>query len=127
MDRFLLVFVGSGAGGVTRYLVGLWAGRHMGTTFPYGTLIVNLVGCFLLSLVMHVALGLASFPVNLRLALTTGFMGGLTTYSTFNYETAKLLEDGAARTAIANLGITVVGCLIAGTLGLVLGRRLVGA
>ncbi len=127
MDRVLLVFVGSGAGGVTRYLVGLWAGRHLGTTFPYGTLIVNLAGCFLLSLVMHVALGLASFPVNLRVALTTGFMGGLTTYSTFNYETAKLLEDGATRSAIANLGLTVVGCLVAGTLGLVLGRRLVGA
>lgn len=127
MERFLLVCLGSAAGGGVRYLVGLWAGRHLGTAFPYGTLIVNLVGCFLISLVMHVALGVASFPVNLRLALTTGFLGGLTTYSAFNYETSKLLEDGATRIAIANLGITVVGCFLAGVLGLLLGRRLIGA
>jgi len=127
MERFLFVCLGSAAGGGTRYLVGVWAGRHLSTTFPYGTLIVNLAGCFLLSLIMHVALGLVSFPVNLRFALTTGFMGALTTYSTFNYETSKLLEDGATRTAIANLGITVVGCFLAGALGLLLGRRLVGA
>lgn len=62
---------------------------------------------------MHVALGLATFPVNLRLALTTGFLGGLTTYSAFNYETAKLVEAGAARTAMANVGITLSGCFVA--------------
>lgn len=126
MERFLLVCLGSAAGGGTRYVIGLWAGRHLGTTFPYGTLIVNLAGCFLLSLVMHVALTVTTFPVNLRFALTTGFMGGLTTYSTFNYETSKLFGDGAMRTAIANLGITVVGCLVAGALGLILARRLIG-
>lgn len=127
MERFLLVCLGGAAGSGTRYLVGLWAGRHLTSTFPYGTLIVNVVGCFLLSVVMHVALGVATFPVNLRFALATGFIGGLTTYSTFNYETSKLLEEGATRTAIANLGITVVGCFLAGVLGLLLGRRLVGA
>lgn len=127
MERFLLVCLGSAAGGGTRYLVALWAGRRLGTTFPYGTLIVNLAGCFLLGLVMHVALSVASFPANLRFALTTGFMGGLTTYSTFNYETSKLFEDGATRTALVNLGVTVAGCFVAGVLGIFLARRLVGA
>src|SRR4051812_1904247 len=87
MVRFLLVCLGGAAGTGVRYLIGLWAGQRLGAGFPYATLIVNLAGCFLLSLVMHVALATASFPVNLRFALTTGFMGGLTTYSTFNYET----------------------------------------
>lgn len=127
MLRFLLVCLGGAAGTGTRYLVGLWLGQRLGTTFPYATLVVNLAGCFLLSLVMHLALGMASFPVNLRFALTTGFMGGLTTYSTFNYETTRLLEDGATRTAVVNLGLTVLGCFAAGLLGLLLGRRLLGA
>jgi CrcB protein len=126
MQRFLLVCLGGAAGTGVRYLVGLWIGR-VTTTFPYATLLVNVAGCFLLSLVMHLALGMASFPVNLRFALTTGFMGGLTTYSTFNYETSKLLEEGATRAAIANVGITLVGCFGAGLLGLFLGRRLLGA
>lgn len=126
MTRFLLVCLGGAAGSGVRYLVGLWAGRRFGAGFPYGTLLVNLAGCFLLSMIMHVALNVASFPANLRLALTTGFMGGLTTYSTFNYETAKLFEDGSTRTAIANVGITVVGCFAAGLIGLIVARRLVG-
>jgi len=127
MQRFLLVCCGGAAGTGVRYLIGVWAGRRLGPAFPYGTLIVNLAGCFLLSLVMHLALGLASFPANLRLALTTGFMGGLTTYSTFNYETSKLIEDGALRTAAINLTATVLGCFVAGLLGLLLARRLIGA
>jgi CrcB protein len=126
MERFLFVCLGSGVGGGLRYLVGLWAGRRLGASFPYGTLFVNLAGCFLLSLIMHVALNLATFPVNLRFALTTGFMGGLTTYSTFNYETSKLFEDGSTSTAITNVGVTVLGCFAAGLLGLVIARRLVG-
>jgi CrcB protein len=127
MQRFLLVCCGGAAGTGVRYLIGVWAGRRLGPAFPYGTLIVNLAGCFLLSLVMHLALGLASFPANLRFALTTGFMGGLTTYSTFNYETSKLIEEGALRTAAINLTATVLGCFVAGLLGLLLARRLIGA
>lgn len=127
MERFLIVCLGGAAGTGARYLIGLWSARQLGTAFPYGTLIVNVVGCFLLALVMRVAIGTPTFPANLRLALTTGFMGGLTTYSTFNYETSTLLEEGATRTAIANLGVTVVGCFLAGVLGLLVGRRLVGA
>lgn len=127
MERFLIVCLGGAAGSGTRYLVGLWAGQRFGTSFPYGTLFVNLAGCFLIALIMHLAIHVASFPPNLRFGLTTGFMGGLTTYSTFNYETTTLLNDGATRVALTNLGVTVLGCFVAGLLGLVLARRLVGA
>jgi len=127
MQRFLLVCLGGAIGSGLRYLVAIWAGHRLGTTFPYGTLFVNLAGCFLITLIMHVALNTAGFSPNLRLLLTTGVMGGLTTYSTFNYETTRLLEDGAMRTAFVNLGVTVLGCFAAGLLGLVVARRLVGA
>ena len=69
---------------------------------------------------------LASFPVNLRLGLTTGFLGGLTTYSAFNYETSRLLDQSAYRLVLVNVGATLVGCFVLGLLGLALARRLVG-
>ena len=125
MQRFLIVCAGGAAGSGTRYLVGLWAGRRLGAHFPYGTLFVNLVGCFLIALVMDLAINLSSFPENLRLGLTAGFMGGLTTYSSFNYETTHLFESGAATTGLLNIGVTLAGCAIAGMLGLALARALV--
>jgi len=126
MERFLLVCLGGAAGTGARYLIGLWAGHRLGGSFPAGTLIVNVVGCFAIALIMHVALRTELAP-NLRLALTTGFMGGLTTYSAFNYETTRLLEEGATRIALVNVGATTVGCFLAGLAGLALARRLVGA
>jgi CrcB protein len=127
MGRFALVCLGGAAGTGVRYLVNLWATPRLGTGFPYATLIVNLAGCFLISLVMYIALRAVSFSEDLRLVLTTGFMGGLTTYSAFNYETSKLLDSGASATAAANVGITLVGCFAAGYLGMLIGRALVGS
>jgi CrcB protein len=127
MDRFFWVCLAGAAGTGARYLVGVWAAERFGFSFPYGTLIVNVVGCFLIALVMHLALSTAAFPPNLRFALATGFIGGLTTYSSFNYETTKLLRDGAWLAAGLNFGITTVACFAAGLLGLLLGQRLLGA
>ena len=127
MGRFAFVCLGGAAGTGVRYLVGLWAARRLSTGFPYATLIVNLTGCLLISLVMHIALRVSSFSEDLRFALTTGFMGGLTTYSAFNFETWKLLDSGATGTAAANVGITLVGCFAAGYAGLLIGRALVGS
>jgi CrcB protein len=126
VERFLLVCLGGALGTGARYLVWLWAGPRLGASFPYATLIVNVAGCFLLAFVMHLALELHTFPENLRFALTTGFMGGLTTYSTFNYETSSYLRDGATTTALANVGVTLAACFVAGMLGLIAGRAVVG-
>jgi CrcB protein len=63
---------------------------------------------------------------NVRLLLTTGFMGGLTTYSTFDYETTNLFQTGSPGMAFVNIGATVVGCFVAGLLGLGVGHLLVG-
>jgi CrcB protein len=104
----------------------MWAARTFGLAFPWGTFIVNVVGCFLMGVVMHFALQSAAMSPTVRLTLTSGFLGGLTTYSSFNYETTKLFQDGARLSAVSNFGATVVGCCVAGLLGLVVARGLVG-
>ncbi len=125
MTRFLLVCAGGAAGTGARYLIGLAFGARLANAFPMATLIVNLIGCFLLALVVELALALPSFPAHLRVMLTTGFMGGLTTYSAFNHETTRLFLDGAPRTATLYLGATLLGCCAAGLAGMLLARRLV--
>jgi CrcB protein len=125
MERLLWISLAGAAGCASRYLIGLWAAARFGTTFPYGTLIVNLVGCFLIAFVTAIALGVASFPPTLRLALTTGFLGGFTTYSSFNIETTHLLQEGALGAALVNVGLTTIGGFAAGLAGLALGRLIV--
>jgi fluoride exporter len=121
MVRALLVFVAGGAGCVARYLIASWIGPR---SFPYATLIVNVIGSFLIALILEASLRVAAFPPHLRLALTTGFMGGLTTYSSFNYETTTLAAQGSSGRALVNVGATLIACLIAGLAGLWLARRL---
>jgi CrcB protein len=126
VERFLIVCGAGAVGCGARYLVSLWAGERFGTAFPYGTLIVNLIGSFLIAFVLELSLRVASFPPNLRLGLTTGFMGGLTTYSSFNYESTALLMNGNALRGALNIGITLIGCVLFGLLGLVVARRFGG-
>lgn len=126
MTRFLWIGLAGAVGTWCRYVIGLGAAKALGTSFPFGTLIVNVVGCFLMGAAMHVALSLPSISQTVRYALTTGFIGGLTTYSAFNYETTTLWRDRGATPALLNLGVTLVGCFVAGSLGLVVARRFAG-
>jgi CrcB protein len=121
VQRVLIVFVAGGAGSVARYLVGLAVGPR---GFPYATLIVNLVGSFLIGFVLELALVRKDIPPNLQLALTTGFMGGFTTYSSFNFETTQLVLDGHAARGVANVAATLAGGIAAGLLGLWAARRI---
>ena len=125
MARFLWICLGGAIGTGARYLLSGWLLRITGSVFPYGTLAVNVIGSFLLGFLMEAALA-ADFPPTLRLALTTGVMGGFTTYSTFNYETLQLFQEDAWFLGFANLGITVIACLVAGVLGLAAGRLVAG-
>jgi CrcB protein len=122
MGRFLLVCVGGAAGTAARYLVGGWAQRVLGAGFPYGTLAVNLIGSFLISVVVYLGMDKGLFSADARLVLTTGVLGGFTTYSSFNFETLRLVQQGSAGLAAAYLALTVVGCLVAGAAGLLVGR-----
>src|SRR5262249_50311866 len=113
----LVVIAGSGLGGGLRYLVSLWCGSRGWDAFPWAPLVGNIAGCFLITLIMTIA-GTLTMNANLRLFLTTGVMGGLTTYSTFDYETTKFLQDGAPLSAAANVGLTLIACFVAGLLGI---------
>lgn len=127
MSRFLLICLGGALGTGARYLIATFAPLLLGTSFPYATLTVNVVGSFLLGLVMHVGLTTNLLTPGLRLVLTTGVMGGFTTYSTFNYETMEYLREGAFWLAGLNVAATLLLCLVAGALGLALARWLVGS
>src|SRR6185369_10730448 len=97
-----------------------------GPAFPFGTLIVNVVGSFLIAFIMHVGSATELLSADMRVMLTTGVMGGFTTYSTFNYETTGYFREGAWMLGTVNIGVTVIGCLAAGMAGLMLGRLVFG-
>jgi CrcB protein len=126
MARFLWICLGGAAGTGARYLMSGWLLRALGPGFPWGTLAVNVLGSFLLGLIMQVALTTTLISPTLRLGLTTGVMGGFTTYSTFNYETLQFLQGNQWLPAVANLAATVLVCLAAGALGVFTGRLAAG-
>lgn len=125
MTRLLLVCTGGALGSGARYLVSTWAARALGADFPRGTLIVNVSGSFLLALLMGLAGPREAISPEARLFLGAGVLGGFTTYSSFNYETLALLERGAFH-AVANVALTLLGCLGAGVAGLMAARALAG-
>ena len=127
MSRLFWICLGGAAGTGARYLLSGGLAALLGIAFPYGTLIVNILGSFAITLVMHIALTTKLIAPTLRLALTTGVVGGFTTYSTFNYETLQYLREGNWIVAAANVGATVLVCLAAGVAGLVLARAIVGS
>jgi CrcB protein len=126
MMRLLLVCIGGAIGSGARYLTALWAASAMGPAFPYGTLIVNVAGSFLIAFIMHIGSATELLSADVRVMLTTGVMGGFTTYSTFNYETTGYFREGAWAVGMMNVGVTVIGCLAAGLLGLMAARLMVG-
>jgi len=127
MSRLLWISLGGAVGTGARYLLAGWVQRALGPAFPYGTLSVNLIGSFLLGVLMVVGLQTELMSPTVRMAVTTGAMGGFTTYSTFSYETLGLMQQGAWGSAALNIGVTITVCLAASFLGFAVGRWLVGA
>ncbi len=126
MTRLLLIGLGGAFGSIARYLVAVWSAGALGTSFPLGTLLVNVAGSFLLAFVMHLGTATELLSANARLALTTGVLGGFTTYSTFNFETTGFFRSGAWFYGTLNVLATVGGCLAAGLLGLAAARLIAG-
>jgi CrcB protein len=121
MLRLLLVCCGGAFGTGVRYLLGGWIAKISQSTFPFGTFSVNLIGSFAIGLVMALASRGGTMSETTRLVLVTGVLGGFTTYSAFNYETIALIREGATGLGLLNVGATLVGCLVAGTLGAYVG------
>ena len=124
--RLLLICLGGAVGTWARYLIGGLAARWLGPEFPYGTLFINVLGSFLIGFIQQVGLTTLAIPETTRLVLTIGVMGGLTTYSSFSYETIRLIENGSWLGAAANIVLTTGLCLVVCVLGLGLGRVVVG-
>src|SRR5262245_3340556 len=122
MARFLLICLGAAVGTGARYLFSTAMKRAFGN-FPFGTLGVNVIGSFLASVVLVLALEKSALSEDLRLILVTGVLGGFTTYSSFNYETLHLAQSGAMSLAIANVLVTLVTCMLAGIAGIWLARQ----
>lgn len=126
MSRLVWICLGGAVGTGARYILAGWVLRLLGPAFPFGTLLINVLGSFAISVVMHLALSAKLIAPTLRLTLATGVLGGFTTYSTFNYETLAYLREGNWAVGITNVAATVLLCLAAGIAGLAFARGLVG-
>lgn len=124
--HFLWICLGGGIGTGARYLIGAWAIDRLGTSFPYGTIIVNFTGCFLMAALVHAVAVTSALSPEWRAALTVGFLGGFTTYSSFNQETVQLLASGSAGLALGNVAVTLFGGFAMAWLGLLAARQLLG-
>lgn len=124
MDKILWISIGAVLGANLRYWVGDWAVQRFGSGFPYGTMLVNLTGSFLLGLIVSLTLEHFIIDPRLRILLTIGFLGSYTTFSTFAYESVTLISQGQWGLGIFNLlGSTLLGALFT-TAGIWLGRVL---
>lgn len=123
MATALSIALFGAAGCLARYWLSGWVNRLLGQhPFPFGTLLVNLLGAFLIGLIIEFSLRSTSISHNLRVALTIGFLGGLTTFSTFSIETFTLLERGQLLTAFGNILLSVTLCLLATWAGIAAAR-----
>lgn len=121
--RLLLIAVFGALGTLARYGLQGVVQLRMGGTFPYGTLLINLTGCFLLGLIGQFTLNRIVISADWRIAIAVGFFGGYTTFSSFGWETAKMLEDGEWMRATTYVGASVVAGLLLSVAGIRLANR----
>ena len=122
MAAYLWIAVGSALGGVARFWCSGVAARFMGETFPWGTIIVNVVGCFIIGFFATITGpdGRVFSDTLTRQFVMIGILGGYTTFSSFSLQTLNLVQDGEWWLASANIALSVVACLVAVWLGFVL-------
>lgn len=124
LTQALLVGVGGFAGAIVRLVITQMVTARLGMLLPYGTLVVNVTGCFLLGLILGTLAHAAAPHAAVRPLIATGFLGAYTTFSTFGAETVLLLEEGSVLLAVVYVGASLVVGLAATLGGLALGRAL---
>ena len=125
MNQIIAIALGGACGSVLRFLVSSGIYQWLGRGFPFGTLAVNVIGCFLMGLLAEaLILQRISLTLEFRAAILVGVLGGFTTFSSFSLETLYLLEQGSFSKAAINVLVSVATCLLAVWLGLILGRAL---
>ena len=121
--KTLLIALFGAIGTLARYGLQGVVQLRMGSVFPYGTLLVNLSGCFLLGLLLQLMLNRMLVSADMRMAIAVGFFGGYTTFSSFGWETAKMLEDGEWWRAITYVGASVIAGLLLSVAGIRLANK----
>jgi CrcB protein len=124
MEKYLLIGFGAFLGANARYIMQTWTAARWGSSFPLGTLLVNMTGSFLLGFFLTAATGRAAVSTNWRLFVAVGLLGGYTTFSSFTFETLALLQGDQWRAALLNIGGNVIVGLIAAFLGILAARIL---
>ena len=122
MDKYLYMAVGAILGAYCRYWMGAWANERWGTDFVYGTLLINLIGSFVLGFFLTLNLDRNFFTPNVRFMVAVGWCASFTTYSTFSWDTFRYIQQGNPTLAFLNMGATLIGCLLATWAGVVAGR-----
>jgi len=122
LDRYLMVLLGGGVGALARYVLGTAIAARIGGRFPLGTLVINVSGSFLMGLLMTLLTERLQPHPNLRLLLIVGFLGGYTTFSSFEYETFRAVQDGGKWIGLLN----VVGSVALGYIAVWIGAAIVG-
>ncbi|MCI0415566.1 fluoride efflux transporter CrcB [bacterium] len=122
MQKLIIAGIGGFIGSACRYWLSLATYRVLGQDFPYGTLVVNVMGSLLIGFLMALFEERFVISANFRIFLTIGILGGFTTFSTFSYETVELLREGSYQTGMINILSTVFICLGATWLGSVIGK-----
>lgn len=124
MREFILVFIGGGLGSVARFSLGKWVNTFNNYHFPFGTLAVNIIACFILGLVIGLADSKQIISSASRIFWTVGFCGGFSTFSTFSHETLYLLQNGFTISLLLYILVSLLLCVAAVYGGLFLGETL---
>ena len=122
--QILTVALGGALGAVSRFCIGNIVSKCLGSALPYGTFLINIVGCFFMGLLMTVIAERQLLPSAWRLFLCVGFLGGFTTFSSFGYETFSLINNGKLLEALGYAGGSVVLGLLAAVIGVYIGRAI---
>jgi len=122
MSKYLMVGIGGFLGAIARFWLGGYVSAKMGTRFPYGTFIINCTGSFFIGFVITMLAERTHWSPNWRYLIPIGFIGAYTTFSTFEYETFRVIQDGEMLVAFLNIVLSVIVGFLAVWLGVIAGR-----
>jgi fluoride exporter len=122
MVKYLMIAIGGGLGSVLRFWVGGVVSGKMGTRFPYGTFVINCTASFLIGFIITLLTDKTHWSPNLRFLIPIGFIGGYSTFSTFEYETFRVVQEGEFLIAFLSVILSVVVGFVAVWLGAIAGR-----